>query len=328
MVDILAFFLLSLTALLEGCPCHTHHLDIDYSRRGQGLRHPDPCHGCPMKGLWAPWLAAGGLIRLVGRWMDTALTTLLFELAVLGLDNRERGIVLRDFDAARRHVWLTIVLKLSFWRELPWCLFALGHWSEGVARHCCRRALRMFTAQGAEANRHIITRLLLDPAQHGRRQLERFALENEPLDALPFLNRMAARMLFTPVVERWIERQHRLQAMASAAAPNAGIVHHAYVGCLKPLGDILKQPGMFGKLAVAAQSVQHPVRSLHTLDLWQHPRVQGMEAQGGVRELHRSQPHRYTDADAKISQAGSRWCPWRCAAAWGGRRWRTATRDG
>ena len=73
-----------------------------------------------MRGMWAAWLAAGELERVVDGLLNAAYTTLLIEIAAIGLDDAQRGIVLRDFDAARRHIWMTLVIKLSFWRLLPW----------------------------------------------------------------------------------------------------------------------------------------------------------------------------------------------------------------
>ena len=198
MVDLLAFLLLSFASIREGCPCHTSSDDIDLSRRDHDLReHRNAqCDNCPMKGNWGPWMAAGGAIKLVGRLLEVGGQTLLFELAVLGLDDRERGIVLRDFDAARRHIWLTVAIKLSFWRQFPWCLFGIAHRCEEEARHSARRSLRMFAALAAGTRIDVITALMLHPDNPCREQVVAFATAGVAMNALPLLLRLAARMFF------------------------------------------------------------------------------------------------------------------------------------
>ena len=105
---------MSISSLLEGRSCHSQGEDIDFSRRHRrnerGEDRGNDGTDCPMRGMWAPWLAVGGLERLMNRWLNIAMNSLLLELAVLGLDDRERGIILRDYmmlraDTFGLHSW-------------------------------------------------------------------------------------------------------------------------------------------------------------------------------------------------------------------------------
>jgi hypothetical protein len=292
MLAILSFFLLHLTGLLEGCPCHhdtADDVDFNWRNRQQYYNKRAKRAKCVMGGRWAPQLAAGLIFAEIRRLLEFANNALLIELATIGLSDAERAIIMRDFEAARRHVWLTFSLKFGFWGQLPWLLFGIAHNDTIIARSCARKALQLFDAAAAGKVHHYVTLLLLMPGSVGREQLEFFARGQRDLMELPFLSRMAARFMFATVVERWVESLHRLKNMATASAPNAGIVHVAYQTAMAPIQSLVSGwPDYIEKFAVAMREVKNPVWACHKFGLWNHPHVQSMLRQSAnLRCLHR-----------------------------------------
>ena len=71
-----------------------------------------------------------GSINLIGPGVVVDPGALLVELAALGLCADGRAKILRNFQAARRHIWLVFTMKFSFWFGYAFwlcffCLFSL-----------------------------------------------------------------------------------------------------------------------------------------------------------------------------------------------------------
>ena len=187
---------------------------------------------------------------------------MLTELAVRHVGDADKAVILRDLDNAKRHIWLCVAVKLGFWHALLWVLFGLGHPDVDKARTCCRFAMRLFQTADPHAPTHILTLVLLNPETVGRQQMELFGSCTRELVELPFVLRMACRFMFTPIVERWVERQHRLRNMASASAPHSGVVHHAFSSILGLVRELLGMEGQLEDLAVAAYKVRNVVAAV------------------------------------------------------------------
>ena len=86
-------------------------------------------------------MAAGAFMEWLGGLLGSLAIALLAELISMGLDEDERAVILLEFKLARKHIWLTFTLKTSYFRQLPWALFAIGHDNLDVARSCLRRCL-------------------------------------------------------------------------------------------------------------------------------------------------------------------------------------------
>ena len=52
---------------------------------------------------------------------------LIQDLAELGVAEAQKATILQDFTRVRAYVWTVLVVKTSFWLQLPWVLFGLGH---------------------------------------------------------------------------------------------------------------------------------------------------------------------------------------------------------
>ena len=206
-----------------------------------------------------------------------AHNALLFEIAADGCSEEDKAIIIRDFEAARRHVWFTFLVRLSFWQQLPWVLFGLGHRDIDIAIACCRRALQLFASLGDEYPHHWVTMLLCMPGSLGLQQLLAFVSRELPLEALPFLHRMRARFKFAPVSERWIEGTHALMKRFLQNAHHFGPCHVALLTCLPDLELIIaSDSAILEKLSQYCLAVRNPRRALEVLGLWGHPCTQEM----------------------------------------------------
>jgi hypothetical protein len=158
--------LLYLAAWSEGCPCHTDDETLRAPTREQRVRRFKTRFGsatCPMLTRRAPECAAGSLEVIIRRMFEEAQNNILLSHAVAKLSPPERAEVLRDFAEAKRHVFFTMTLKLSFWRQLPWVLFGIGHQNSETARACGHRALQLFYNSADDEVHHWVTLLLCGP---------------------------------------------------------------------------------------------------------------------------------------------------------------------
>ena len=57
------------------------------------------------------------------------------------LEAGDRLVILQDFERARAHLISTFTLKLSHWREAPFCIFGIGHYAGRKAMQCFRKAM-------------------------------------------------------------------------------------------------------------------------------------------------------------------------------------------
>ena len=201
---------LTITPQLEYFCNNSQTLLEDWVRRErrkwleERLRHMK----CPMRTRRAPEMAGGSFMRLLTHLLGTCHNTLLFELASNGASEEEKGIIMRDFEAVRRHLWFTFKMKLSFWFTLPWVLMGLGHASVEVAVECGRRALALFNLLPDDHPHHWVTMLLCMHGSLGRQQFELFVSRARGLCVLPLLHRMAARFKFVMISERYVESLH------------------------------------------------------------------------------------------------------------------------
>ena len=232
MIDIVAECLGHLSSVSEACPCHRGRIFMEGLGRHARRRVFQQRHGvpsCPMATLNAPEFAAGDHLSIIQQLCQAALASVLGHELVRCLVDAERQLVISDFDRARRHIVFNLTLKLNFWKQLPWALFALAHSVTAVARTCCRRALRKFR-DAPDATHHWVTRLLCDPRWPGFAAFSAFCEGEAAISESLLLLRMAARFRFAPVAERWIEGRHALTKGHLRASRHHSIVHIVYSG--------------------------------------------------------------------------------------------------
>ena len=103
-----------------------------------------------------------------------------------------------------------LVLRLSWWRALPWILFGIAHHIYEVAVSCAVRGLQLFEAAGDDVVHHPLALLFCSPDTICGVQLRLFATLQRKLDELPALLFQVARLRFAPVSERYVEGLHAL----------------------------------------------------------------------------------------------------------------------
>ena len=102
-----------------------------------------------MSGRRAPNMAAGEVMSTLMRFMSTSAGTLMAKLTAIALPQEVFAEIMRDFDAARQHIILYFRLKFSYWAQLPWILFALGHLVEATAKRFMQIALQLYIQRNA-----------------------------------------------------------------------------------------------------------------------------------------------------------------------------------
>ena len=129
---------------------------------------------CVLSGRRGPNFAAKDFMQLVLRLLSTAHNVLLVELAGMGVQDGDLTIVMREFSAARRHIWFTLTVKMSFWQSVPWLFFGIGHMNTDVARAIARRCLQLRVRIEANDPIEWFTFVLLF-TERGFRELQDFA---------------------------------------------------------------------------------------------------------------------------------------------------------
>jgi mRNA-degrading endonuclease YafQ of YafQ-DinJ toxin-antitoxin module len=228
----------------ESCPCHWEADCLHGASRWQqrkALMQDMGLSNCPMRTLRAPECAAGEHFRILDRLMLLGHSMLLLHPCVSVLSAADRSVVLSDFARARQHTNMFLQVRLSFWRQLPWSLFAIGHHQRPVAIASAQRSLRLYANSPPEAEHHSLTAELLDPQSVAGAQMQLFAQGTRALEDLPCLLFWAAKMKFAAVTERWIESLHAQTKRMLATAPHASMLHVAWHGVQLPLRSRLLQ---------------------------------------------------------------------------------------
>ena len=282
----------------ESCPCKAHSSDKAKQT-------------CPLKTRRAPELASGEFWIKMGSVFDVAHGSLLAHRSLAILPEAEKQLVLADFSAARQHVDLSLRVKLSHWRQLPYVLFGLGHESFAVRQRCAKRSLQLYDfsescrlqAQAEEdpeiepeKQHHYVSALLCHPGTEARRQMDQLAEGTADVHELPLLLPWAARFRFVPVAERWVEGLHASAKRHSRAAPHAGPVHLAFESSLNFLQDWLEENERadvdgLSMLAHQCMATRNIRRCLTVSGMFNHPVVQQLLEQGGVSRLERQGRH-------------------------------------
>lgn len=207
MMDVLAFLVLWLSNWYDGCPCHNAQLtanDINSYQKRSRLR--ERLGGdCVMNSRRGPEFAVGAMMQFVRHLLDVSLAAIVSEIAQVGVNQDEIGIISQEFTRARRHFWFTMVVKHSYWSHQPWCFFGLAHHLEHIARSCAKRALRLRESLLRDRSRaiHWITKLLLFDTTVVR-ELQAFA-NGQPVDELKTLVVIVSmfRFAYTSEIVLW-----------------------------------------------------------------------------------------------------------------------------
>ena len=162
----------------ESCACRWQDAPLDGAsrwKRRSVLMEDMKQHTCPMRTLRAPECAAGEHFHILNRLMTLGNSALLLHPSVSVLSAAGRTVVLSDFAHARQHTSMFLEVRLSFWEQLPWSLFAVGHHQRSVAITGAQRSLRFYAISPPEADHHSLTAELLDPLGLAGAQMRLFA---------------------------------------------------------------------------------------------------------------------------------------------------------
>ena len=86
-------------------------------------------------------MAAGKHLELIAQLFRWSANVLQMELAALGCTPAQINKIMVEFESARRHVWVTSVMKQSYVLTLPWLLLGIGHYELDIARRIARTCL-------------------------------------------------------------------------------------------------------------------------------------------------------------------------------------------
>ena len=95
------------------------------------------------------------------------------------------------------------------------------------------------------------------------------------LDMLLALQKLAARLKFPTISERWVESRHAIMKRYLMSSPHASAMHLVYTGVLPLLRQTFTEdPDAFASLAQMCTSARTPRRCLEALGLKHHAAVQ------------------------------------------------------
>ena len=263
MLSLVGAVLLHVSSWAEGCACHREAFSTNaqtYFSRGEQFKKKTGCLHCPMCTRLAPECAAGELFEMLEMLFGTVLATLLMDSSMQGLSELERGLVMRDFVALRRHVFTYLRIKMSFWRQLPWVLLGIAHPNRQKAVECARRALAL--SQLVTARVHWLVASMCTAGSICYQQLVLF-ISGADLLSLPTLALWAAKFRFVAIAERWIEGRHAIIKQLLAGLHAASMQHIAFAGALPTLHKMITDhPRGLDTFAEYFAQTRHPVFAL------------------------------------------------------------------
>jgi len=170
---------------------------------------------------------------------------------------------------------LTMLLKLSFWRQLPWILFGLGHHVVNKAIECGRRALALYHNAADDVKQLFIVNELCCPGFTGYEQLVLLTTKQRGMQDLPVLEFAAARFYFASVTERWIESLHAIMKKYIKLACNFTAVSCVFHTVLVPLARWFRHsPDEVGLFARHCSDLRTAFNAIKEMGLLHHPVVQ------------------------------------------------------
>ena len=116
----------------------------------------------------------------------------------------DRAVVIRDFNAMRRHIFFVFNLKFGHWGGFPWILFGTAHHVDALSRRITRYALQLYDALVAGCEVHWIVVFMLSYGSRCRAEMIAFVNTGTVAVGGVFA-RMRGRLRFALTSERWFE---------------------------------------------------------------------------------------------------------------------------
>jgi len=196
----------------NACSCHE---GLDWG--GASPEERELWKRCPMRGLRAPEMANGDFWKAMGRITQNTAADLLVKLSPR-LSPAQRTDIMDSFVSAQQSFLGVLAIRLGFWLEWPWRLFAGGAPGEDRFRAIIDEALNCPCD-------HPLIKEIQGPGELGIEAVS-FAM-GTPLSVLPLMRRLKAKLMCLPVGEQDVEGVH-------ARIGKAGVPQHCS-SCLAPL---------------------------------------------------------------------------------------------
>jgi hypothetical protein len=264
----------------EGCPCHVNlpelHGNTKYMRRKKFQASLGLNASCPLCTRRAACLSAGEFHAVLAELFSIRTSTIMVNVLPRLQSQRDRDIVLRDWERGRRAFIFTMTVKLAPWQQLPMLLCGGGHHNEQVARSIIRRAFAMFdelAAVSQNGSMHPLSLVFFDRASPLFAEVVMF-MQGHPRSWLPNLSLRLGQLALTPVTERLVEGLHAVMHKHIRASPHHTVCHAALSMHLPEVKNILEvRPEFIETLAGCCLRTRTPMHAVRELGLHRHPRV-------------------------------------------------------
>ena len=274
--------LLQISTWSEQCPCHwTAEVNVHGSRRQFLAERQRLLFGssrCPLRCMRAAEAAAGDFMQYVRKLLSMASTVFRTHYCMRALTGPQQAQLLADFSNGKRFILFSLMIKTSFWQQLPYALCGISHFDYGMAKVMVQRCFDLYDRFAGPAIRSFWwCEVLLKPESEGRKILQAWvddvAAEFPPGGSDTIVTRMIARMTFVMLSERWIESMHSLSNKFLTQARHAGVVHLGFSLLFPTLAKDLEPAGALVAFAQHAERTKNIKLALENVGLQWHPQV-------------------------------------------------------
>ena len=261
----------------DNCPCHDELFSNakTKAKRRQAL-HKDglDCDACP-NGSCRAWEVIDGKLDTILSALGEAIEADI--VSTVGLKNNDGltdplsasdlVLILVDYRAGVAHIQLSLGIRLSWRKNLPWLLMAIPHPNPDRGVHWARKCVEAY-AQKPEVQHHRLSVLFLKPGSPLRVCIDIFiATSTMPRP----LRLQSAPFLFVPLGDRYIEREHKY--LSDVTRPKTGVhLGHAFsVKRLKIVEGLLADSVFREKLVQHYMSLKTTKGLIKAMGFEHHP---------------------------------------------------------
>ena len=214
MISIIGEFIDGITSFFESCACHPKPKNKD--ARQTSFRHAwsenarifkSACghHDaatyagwtyCPFSGRLCPQLAAGKLWEFVEEIASSCWTHVLRVCCELSPIDRDK--VIKDWDAAKKHIYFILTMKFGCWDTFPYKMFAIALPNDAEAIEqgiLCKRLWENLTDED-KAIQHVQIRKFFDGSTLAQ-EFEQWITQGTRRRLLPSLWRIVCKFALT-----------------------------------------------------------------------------------------------------------------------------------
>ena len=263
----------------DNCPCHDEFFSNarTTAKRRQALRKDGlDCDACP-NGSCRAWEVVDGKLKLdevlsaFGKAMEADIISTVGLKSNDGLtdalSSSDLMVILNDYRAGLSHIQLSLNIRMSWGKHLPWLLCAVPHPSPARGAHWAKKCVEAY-AQKPEIQHHRLSVLFLKPGSPLRECIDIFIATSK----MPALLRLqSAPFLFVPLGHRYIEREHKY--LSDVTRPKTGVhLGHVFSGKrLRVVEGLLADSVFRGKLVQHYMSLKTTKGLIKAMGFENHP---------------------------------------------------------